>query len=176
MSFPGAGVEGGRERDVEGAQGVSPSPLHPLQVLPALAHYSLLMVVTGAECGQGRPGTEAPAAGGLTNGGWRGSGGEEGGVLAHQGASPGREADPPPQAISFHMETGDRETRLLIFGCLYLLPLQPQPPPGGVLLGQGWRAAVALPVPPALGLPTGQPLLSVLLLEFTESSLDIRAQ
>lgn len=82
----------------------------------------------------------------------------------------------PPQAISFHMETGDRETRLLIFGCLYLLPLQPQPPPGGVLLGQGWRAAVALPVPPALGLPTGQPLLSVLLLEFTESSLDIRAQ
>lgn len=105
MSFPGAGVEGGRERDVEGAQGVSPSPLHPLQVLPALAHYSLLMVVTGAECGQGRPGTEAPAAGGLTNGGWRGSGGEEGGVLAHQGASPGREADPPPSHFFSH---GDR--------------------------------------------------------------------
>lgn len=66
MSFPGAGVEGVREQDGEGAQGVS---VPPLQVLPALARYPFIMVVTGAECGQGRSGTEAPTAGGLTNGG-----------------------------------------------------------------------------------------------------------
>lgn len=174
--FP-RGWSGGREgAGCGGAPGVSPSPLHPLQVLPALAHYSLLTAVTGAECGQGRPGTEAPAAGGLTNGGWRGSGGEEGGVLAHQGARPGREADRPPQPFLFTWRPETGRPGLLISGCLYLLPLQPQPPPGGVLLGQGWRAAVALPVPPTLGLPTGQPLLSVLLLEFTESFLDIQAQ
>lgn len=137
MSFPGAGVEGGRERDVEGAQGVSPSPLHPLQVLPALAHYSLLMVVTGAECGQGRPGTEAPAAGGLTNGGWRGSGGEEGGVLAHQGASPGREADPPPKPFLFTWRPETGRPGCSSLDAFTFSPCSPSPRQAGCSLGRG---------------------------------------
>lgn len=62
MSFPGAGEEGGREWDGEGSEvgGGSLSTLRGLRVPPALAHYSFLMVVTGAECGQGNAWDRGP--------------------------------------------------------------------------------------------------------------------
>lgn len=64
-----AGVEGGLlgGGGVGGASGpVFPTPTPPGPACSA--HYSFLVMVTGAECGQGTPGPEAPAAGGLTNG------------------------------------------------------------------------------------------------------------
>lgn len=98
MSFPGAGVEGRREPDGRGGPGdlSAPSP-------GPLAHYSFLMVVTGVACGQGTPGTEAPAAGGLAKGGLESEWGQGGGP-GPPGVSLGQEADPHPRsAISFHL-------------------------------------------------------------------------
>lgn len=115
MIFPGAGVECGAGSRMGKGPRAFLYPANP----PSLVCACSLFIFNGgywARVWAGTPGTEAPAAGGLTNGGERVSRGGEGGSQPTRGLAQGRKCP----IWGSGRKTGSRDC---ISGCLHWSPL-----------------------------------------------------